>query len=385
MEIRSVSTLTGDDPVEARGLARLAGSPSATRQAGSGSPTGGAWVVATQEPSRQAWERLARALLPHVLGVATIVAFLLAVSPAAFVQAVSRFDRRWALPVAGLCLLYYVGQGVRWQPLLRAVGVRLPLHDTVLLNVAGQSTGLLPGGELTRAVLVSKVTGVEVGAAVATITVQELIYSVIILGAAVPGAFQHRYAAVGVVVAFLGILAVTVILTVQPVFDAVLRAVRGMPVLRRAANDIQELQRDTVLLLHRRDTLAWSVVAVLQGLVTITMFWMVIHAIAPGALSWQDAAFVYAVGHVAGAAALGPGGLGGFEAATIGMLVGVGLPFGLAVTGSLLQRVADKGLATVFGFLAYLVSRRRFALQATRIVRHDERRRRPRSAQATWR
>jgi glycosyltransferase 2 family protein len=334
---------------------------------------------------RRTWERLLRALLPYALGVATIVAFLLAVSPAAFAQAVSRFDRRWALPVVSLCLLYYVGQGLRWQPLLRSVGIRLPLRDTVLLNLAGQSTGLLPGGELTRAVLVSKVAGVEVGAAIATITVQELVYSVIILGAAVPGAFQHRYAAVGVMVAFVGILAVTVILTVQPVFDAVLRVVRRLPLLRRASNDIEELQRDTVLLLHRWDTLGWSVVSVVQALVTITMFWIVIHAIAPGALSWPDAAFVYAVGHIAGAAALGPGGLGGFEAATIGMLVGVGVPFGVAVTGSLLQRVADKGLATVFGFAAYLVCRRRFSLQETRIVRHDERRRRPRSAQAASR
>ena len=339
----------------------------------------------TGERERRVWERWCRALLPYALAVATIVAFLLAVSPASFAQAVSRFDRRWALPVAGLCLLYYTGQGVRWQPLLRAVGIRLPLRDTVLLNLAGQSTGLLPGGELTRAVLVSKVAGAEVGAAVATITVQELVYSVIIIGAAVPGALQHRFAAIGVVMAFAGIVAVTVILTVQPVFDVVLRGVRRVPLLSRAADDIAELQRETVMLLHRWDTLTWSGISVLQAIVTITMFWLVVHAIDPGALSWPDAAFVYAVGHIAGALALGPGGLGGFEAATIGMLVGVGVPFGVAVTGSLLQRVADKGLATIFGFLAYLVCRRRFPLQETQIVRHQERRRRPKSAQATSR
>jgi uncharacterized protein (TIRG00374 family) len=333
-------------------------------------------VTTTGEASVQrAWERWGRPLLPYALALGTIVALLVAVSPQSFARAVSGFDRRWALPVVALSLLYYVGQGVRWQPLLCAVGMRLPLRDTVLLNLAGQSTGLLPAGEFTRAVLVSKVSGGEVGAAIATITVQELIYSVIIIGAAVPGALQHRYAAVGVLVAFAGVLAVTVILTVGPVFDAVLRVVRRIPGLRRLAGDIADLQRGTVMLLRRWDTLTWSAVSLLQALTTITMFWMVLHAIAPGTLSWSDAAFAYAVGHIAGALALGPGGLGGFEAATVGMLVGVGVPFGVAVAGSLLQRVADKGLGTLFGTVAFLVSRRRFHLEESRVVHHRHRRR----------
>lgn len=326
--------------------------------------------------------RRLRSVLPYALSVAVVVALLLAVSPREFGRAVAKFDLVYAAPVAALSLAYYLLQGVRWQPLLRAIGARLRLGDTVLLNLAGQSTGLLPGGELTRAVLVSKVAGVEIGAAVATITVQELLYSVLIIAAAVPAALRHSVAAIGVLVALAGIVLVTVILTVQQVFDAVLVAVRRVPLLRRFAEDIAELQRDTVVLLHRWDTLTWSAVGAVQALITISVFWLVVHAIAPGLLSWPDAAFVYAVGHIAGALSLGPGGLGGFEASTVGMLVAVGVPFGDAVAGSLLQRGADKGLGTVYGTLAYLVCRARYDLGETGVVHHRARRRRSRPAGA---
>ncbi|HVA21704.1 MAG TPA: lysylphosphatidylglycerol synthase transmembrane domain-containing protein [Candidatus Micrarchaeia archaeon] len=326
------------------------------------------------------WFRRLRPIAPYLIGLAVIVGLVLAVSPGRFATAARRFDPAFAPIVAGLCLVYYLLQGLRWQPLLQAVGARLRLRDTMVLNLAGQSTGLLPGGELTRAVLVSEVAHIEVGAAVATITVQELLYTVLIIAAAVPGALHHSLAAIGVVVALAGVVGVTVILTVEAVFARLMTVVEKVPVLRSFGADAAALQRETVTLLRRRDTLWWSAVSALQAVVTITMFWVVVEAIDPGRLSWPDAAFVYAVAHIAGAVSLGPGGLGGFEAACIGMLVAVGIPFGVAVAASLLQRTADKGLGTVYGGAAYALARRRYDLKHARVVRHGQRRRRRRSS-----
>jgi uncharacterized protein (TIRG00374 family) len=321
-----------------------------------------------------AWSRRLRASLPYLLGVGVVVALVLAVNPERFASAASRFNPVYAPLVAALSFSYYLLQGVRWQPLLLAIGARLRLRDTVVLNFAGQAAGLLPGGELARAVLVSEVAQVQVGGAIATITVQELIYTVLLIAAAVPGSLHHLAAAIGVAVALVGVIAVTAILTLQPVFDRVLGLVRRLPVVRRFEPDLAELQRDTVALLRRRDTLYWSSVSALQAVGTITMFWLVIQAIDPGKVTWPEAAFAYAVASIAGALSLGPGGLGGFEVAGVGMLLVIGLPFQIAVAATVLQRAADKGLGTIYGAVAYLYARKHYGLKQARVTRHGQRR-----------
>jgi glycosyltransferase 2 family protein len=304
-----------------------------------------------------------------VLGVAAVVTLLVVLKPAQFAHSVAGF-RLWSVPaVVGLSMLYYLLQGLRWQPLLRAVGVRLPLGRTLLLNLAGQATGLLPLGELTRAVLVSEATGAEFGGVVATITVQELLYTLIIIAAAVPGALGHPAAAEGIIAALVGTAMVLLILTNRALFRAVIGVVCRMPLLRRVVPQAERLQRDTVVLLGRWDTLAWSVLSVAGAMVAITLFWLVVDSLRPGFLSWQDAAFVYAVSHVVGAITLSPGGLGGFEASVAGLLIAVGADPGTAAAAALVQRAADKGLATLAGLVAFMIARRRYSFAGRDLFR----------------
>lgn len=290
-----------------------------------------------------------------------MVTLLVVLNPAQFARSVAGF-RLWSVPaVVGLSTLYYLLQGLRWQPLLRAVGVRLPLGRTLLLNLSGQATGLLPLGELTRAVLVSEATGSEFGAVVATITVQELAYTLIIIAAAVPGALGHPAAAEGIIAALAGTVMVLLILTNRALFRGVIGVVRRLPLVHRIVPQAERLQRDTVVLLRRWDTWAWSVLSIAGAMVAITLFWLVVDSLRPGFLSWQDAAFVYAVSHVVGAITLSPGGLGGFEASVAGLLIAVGADPGTAAAAALVQRAADKGLATLAGLVAFMIARRRYS------------------------
>lgn len=319
----------------------------------------------------------------YLFAVAIIAALVFTVGPQKFANAARNFNPLYAPIVAALSLFWYVLQGVRWYPLLRDNGSRLGMGDTILINLAGQSTGLLPGGELTRAVLASEAAGLEVGDTIATITVQELTYILLLVAAAVPGALHHQLAALGVVLVLGGIIAIMIVLLVPPVFAVALIGVRHLPLLRSFTQDIEELHRNTVFLLRRWDTFAWSVISALQVIVLATMFWLVVRGLDPGLLSWTDAALVIAVAYIVGAVSLLPGGLGGFEAACIGMMVAVGSPYGVAIAASLLQRGADKGLATLYGIAAYLVARKRLDLKHVSVVRHGETRmkRKPRGSQ----
>jgi uncharacterized membrane protein YbhN (UPF0104 family) len=154
-------------------------------------------------------------------------------------------------------------------------------------------------------------------------------------------------------------VSVFVILTVNRVFRVVRRAVGRIPLLRRFGDDIDELHRETVVLLRLPETYTWSVLSVFGVLIAITLFWLVVHSIQPGLLSWPEAAFVYAVSHVAGAVSFIPGGLGAYEASIAGLLVAAGASIQVGATIAVLHRGADKGLATVAGMVAYFIARRR--------------------------
>ena len=303
--------------------------------------------------------RWVKTAIPMALGIAAVVLLIVGIDPHAFAGALRHFNYLLLPAILVASLTYYVLQGVRWHLLLRGVGIRLRWQDTVLLNVAGQATALLPLGELTRAVLVSEAARAEFGGVVATVTVQELIYTMVLIAFAVPGLLAVQHAFAGVIVALTLIAAIFVSLSWCPAYRWLRRAVAHTPLLRRVLHDVDELHNDTIILMREPQTLTWSVISAAQAAATIAVFWMVAEALAPGQLSVRDAAFVYAVSNLAGALSLIPGGIGAYEASVVGLLVGVGVPAGVAAAIAVVQRVVDKGLATALGFGAYAVARRR--------------------------
>jgi glycosyltransferase 2 family protein len=273
-------------------------------------------------------------------------------------RAFVHFNLALAPAAVGLSIGYYLLQGVRWHFLLRSGGIILPLRRTMLLNLAGQSTGLLPAGELTRAVLVAEEAGVHPGAAVGTVTVQELLYTLVLIAFAVPAAVtQHAVAAI-IWVALGGVLAVIALLTTPVLWRRMSWLVRHTPLLDRLADEIESLQVEVATLMRQRDTLLWSALTVLGAIDAITLFWVIVQGVAPGAISWTDAALIYAVSHLAGALSAIPGGIGAYEASVVGLLVNAGVGASVATAAALLHRAADKGLNTILGVATLAAARR---------------------------
>jgi uncharacterized protein (TIRG00374 family) len=317
------------------------------------------------------WRRHLRPaqLVPVGVGLGAIAALIVATNPAALGTALTRFSLV-AIPVAlGLSAAYYVLQGLRWHFLLHDVGDRLGVGDTILLSVAGQAMSLLPLGELTRAIFVSEAASVDFGDVVATVTVQELILMLILVLIAIPGALSVHRALAGVIVALLGILFLVAVLLIPPLFHVVHHAVERTPVLRRFTAQVESFQQETVVLLQRWDTLGWSVISVAGAASEISLFWLIVNALHPGEISWPMASFVLAASYLGGAVSLIPGGIGAAEAATVVLLIAVGVDPPTATAAALLQRVADKGFATLLGCVAYPIARRRFHLSGLSALR----------------
>lgn len=313
----------------------------------------------TMEPA----SRWLRRLLPAGLGLAGIALLLLAVGPAQLLGTLGRFPLA-ALPVVVLLLGgTYAAQGWRWHYLLRDAGVRLSLAESELLNLAGQAvTAVIPVGDLTRAAFASQAARADFGPAAATVTVQELTYTLVLVVIATPGIVALGVGLMPALVVLAGVLAVLAVLTVDPAFRVVDRLVGRVPLLRRFQDQVEELQRSVVGLLRRPRTLAGASVDLLRAVLAVSAFWVIADQLEPGHLSWTVAAFVLTFSYIGGAVSMVPGGVGANEASMVGLLVWSGMSPGPAAAAAILQRVLVTGLAMVLGLVAYAAARVRFPL-----------------------
>ena len=308
-------------------------------------------------------------LIPIGVGLGAIAALIVASNPFALGGVFARFDLVLIPAILGLSAGYYILQGLRWYFLLRDVGSRIGIGDSILLNIAGQSTTLLPLGELSRAVFACEASpDTEFGEAVATVTVQELIMTLILILIAVPGVLSIHRGLPVLVVALIGIACVMAILLVPACFHFVHHVVERTPVLRRFTGQVDRLRQETIVLLQRPETLGWSVLSLIGAGASVTLFWLVCVGVGAD-LSWPVTSFVLAASYVAGAVSLIPGGIGASEASVVGLLVLVGVDPAAATAAALMQRIADKGFATLMGFIAYAIARRRFTLSGLTALR----------------
>ena len=321
-------------------------------------------------PARSLRERfLSRRRIPLVLALLVIGSLIVASNPSQVGTAIERFHLQDIPIIVGLSVGYYLLQGVRWWTLLRIVSNRPRLGETVLMTLTGQTTALLPLGELTRAILLARVSAVAVGSAVAAVTVQELLYSGLLIAAALPGSSRYSFARAGVALALGGTLLVIVLLTVRPVYRRLRSVVARLPVLGARMDTVDRLQADTVVLFENWRTYTWLWISAVQAVMAVSLFYFVVGAVAPGRVDWVTAAFVYSISNVASAITLSPGSLGAFEATTAGLLVAAGgLPFGVATAAAVVHRLADKGLSAVIGASLFVVVRRRYRLQGVSLL-----------------
>jgi uncharacterized protein (TIRG00374 family) len=311
------------------------------------------------------------AYLPLLFALGAIAALLVYADPHKIGIAFQRFNLVYVPIVLVLAVGFYIVQGVRWWTLNRALGIRFPLLDTVFLTETGQATALLPLGELTRALLVSKAAKVHLGVVVASETVQELLFVFMLFVLALPKALSLHLIAIAVVVPMLFVIAIVAILTVEKLYARVRRIIGRVPFLKRIRPAIDELHRDTRLLFLHADTYRYLPLSAAQAAMAVTLLWAVAQAVDPGKLSWTSAGFVYAVTQGAAWLSFSPGGLGAVEASTAGLLVLLGISFDIATAISVMQRLADKGLNTVIGWICYVFARRRYNLTGASLFRFE--------------
>jgi uncharacterized protein (TIRG00374 family) len=311
-----------------------------------------------------------RAAVPAVLALTAIGGLLLTIDARSVAGATARLDLAVVVLLLLLSVAFYALQGLRWHLLLRYIGVRQRVAESELINLAGQAvTAVLPLGDLTRALMVSEASGTSFGAAAATVTVQELTFTLLLVLAAIPGLSLLPGGIAWMALVVAGVAAIVVILTVPRVFDAVRRVVARTPGVRRLLTQIDALQVEVRHLLAGPAVLAGASLDLARVVVATTSLWLVLHGLGIDTVTWWGAALVFAVAYVGGAISFLPGGIGANEASVVGLLVLLGVSPVDAAATALVQRLAMSGVATLGGLGAYLAVRRRLHLSGLTALR----------------
>lgn len=301
---------------------------------------------------------LVRLLVQAVVTIGILLALILILNPAQLGDDIARFPLLLVPAALGLTAAFYLTKGLRYHQLLRSEGVPITPRASILFTVGGEAFGLLPLGELARAELATEGTGAPLGTTMAAVTVQELLYTLVIVVIAIPGALAYAAGISGIAVALAGILVILGILTIHPVFHAVLRVVRRVPVARRAATQLEVLHEQTVRLMRRPDTWLWITLSVLGALLELTLFWLVVRGVSAQSVQWVTTTFIYGAAYLTGAAVNPGGGIGGFDGTVIALLHAHGVAGPAAIAAALLQRTADKGVITLTGLITWFWVRR---------------------------
>ncbi len=308
-----------------------------------------------------------RQLLPALISLAILGLIVLYVHPEQLGGALSRFHLAYLPVVLSLSLAYYLLKGYQWHLFLKPLKLDHGAVETILIYLAGQPTAILPLGELTRAFILRQHAKVNLGEVSATVVVQELLYPIFLIAAAVPGAGQFPGAQAAVVVALLGILGISTILLWPRAFNFVMRFAVRVPIIRHYAADLMSLHQDVIFIARRPATLGPALLGPVAAMIAIAMFYFTARSVGID-LGVYQAAFVYAVAHLAGGVSLLPGGIGAYEGSMTFLLVAFGVATPVAAAIAILNRAFDRLLVTVVGTVVFFAIRRPLNLRGITLL-----------------
>lgn len=323
------------------------------------------------------WDR-AHPVLPWVLVVALLWLLVQAVHPAALWVALQRASLWLVAPIVGCAALGLLLRGIRWHLLLDAIDAPNTMEDSIILFTAAQAAVLLPGGQFLLPVLQRSQHGTLIRHSVPTILVQELIFGLLMLPAALPGVPPYHPAGWMLLIAFVFNAGTAVFLLQSRLVEWVLGLVDHLPFIRDHVHNVAELQQHFVLV-ARNPATGWGTFLDMGTIALSGLgFYLSLRAVHAADVGWLDSMAIYALGSSVGTISMLPGGLGANEDVSTLALSRLGIAAGPAAAGTLLFRVVNLLVNMLVGWTVLILARRRLKVHPTprgiaRAVRGAER------------
>ncbi len=305
--------------------------------------------------------KVVRAWAPWLLVVVLLALLVKTINPQALWASAGQIRWVYCLPIGVAFLLYLFLRAVRWHLLLQPLRVPNSLLDSLLLFTGAQAATLVPAGQFLLPVLQKSQHGTLIRRSAATVLVQELVFGLLLIPAALPGLPFYEQAGWFLLASFLLSFVAGVALLQEQVASVGLRLMRKIPLVRRFVPELSEL-RAHVVVVARTSRAVWGSALELASIAAMgTALYIALLALGVS-VGWVGALATYAFGASVGMISSLPGGLGANEDVSVFLLTRMGLAAGPAGVATLLFRAETLLLGTLAGWGVLLIFRRRLRI-----------------------
>ncbi|HZU17717.1 MAG TPA: lysylphosphatidylglycerol synthase transmembrane domain-containing protein [Candidatus Dormibacteraeota bacterium] len=291
----------------------------------------------------RALREVGRRLRAHwllVLGLGALGGLVVAVDPARLVRALADADRGLLALMLPCVLAHYVFRSLAWRVGLRRIGVRVGVVRAAVLTLAAQSLVFLPGGDLWRVPVLTRMEGSrrDQGELASTVVFDDLVFWLLLTLALIPALLGTPELGMVVVGILLGEAAIVALLLWPAGYAFAVEVAGRVPAVRHLRPQLRQLGPAFRRLANPRTLAATALLDAVAALLAFGLFRLALMAVHVREVDFVEAAFVYALGHLFAGLSMLPAGLGVYEGTLTGLLVLQGVDPASAAAAALLYR-----------------------------------------------
>jgi uncharacterized protein (TIRG00374 family) len=268
-------------------------------------------------------------------------------------RVLSDFDLGTIILLILLSIAYYGFKSIRFNLILRSMGINKDVKLVYLSYMSAQPISLLPAGEIYRSHSLRKYTGVPVNRSIGQFTVQGILEgsamaSVLLISALALGELRVWALVFSLLlVAIVGLIRAGYL---APTFKQLNR----IPFINVSDKNIELFSRSNREALSRERLPLLLIMSIIIELTGTAIAYIAAVSLG-GNINFFQAAFVYTVPIIIGFISFLPGGIGLSEQGSVAVLLLSGSSVAIAVAATLVMRVTIVGLGIIYGLLAMLM------------------------------
>jgi uncharacterized protein (TIRG00374 family) len=278
------------------------------------------------------------------------------------ITALETFNWIFFLVLISLTTLGYFIRFIKWDYLLRGVGVRLKLKDNLFIYFSGLAMTITPAkvGEIWKGWLIKEMNGEELYKTVPVVISDRLSDVLALVILSLLGIFYYRQGTY-VIIAVLMIFTLFILATRSKTISSYLIKIMEKRASRYSGN-VREMHITFQETLTPGKILITTILGLLAWFMECLALFLAIYAFGQH-LDLVISTFIFSFASLAGAVSMIPGGLGVAEATLSGLLQYFGLSATVAVGVAIIVRFATLWYGTILGLAIYLLGKSRMMIK----------------------
>lgn len=263
--------------------------------------------------------------------------------------------------ILSLTLLDDLLRFIKWDYLLKVLGIDLPRKESAAVFFGGLSMAITPGkvGELFKSFLVKKLTGEEMSKTTPVVVVERFTDLLAVTLLASVGVAYFRYGVIALIAVTALALASILIVQNRDFSLWLIDKLSHVPLIRNYKDSVRNFYENSHRLLQLPRLIFTVAISLLSWGSECVAMYFIFAGLGIGQTLLLST-FIFTFSSVMGAASLIPGGLGVAEGSMTGIMIAVaGLSKTFAVSATLLIRLSTLWFAVFIGLITLLLNRKR--------------------------